>query len=172
MKTSALTALLLAGLGSALSATVASGADDSALSPLLRARIHSTLPPFAPAATLRAAAVRAAPPTVFHRPNLVFSPPATARAEILRRMAEESLYERGAFDHELVKRELTRFDRCFLNRFTLPLVGVSREQRAREAYRERLARHFDDEVNAFARVLQSSDPTAAAGLRASLRQWQ
>jgi hypothetical protein len=36
-------------------------------------------------------------------------------------------------DAQLVRRHLTRLDRDVLNRFALPLVGKSREKRAREA---------------------------------------
>ncbi len=166
--------LSLVGFGCALLSATAAGAtaDESILSSPGCAKIRSVLPAYSASGSARLAASPAAPATVFHAPNFVLSSPVTAQAGIARRMAEESLYTRGAFDRELVKRELSVFDRCFLNRFTLPLVGISKEQRARAAYRERQVRHFRDQVTAFARIIQRTSPTEAAALRACLWQWQ
>ena len=41
-----------------------------------------------------------------------------------------------AQDVELVKRYITPFDRYFLNRFSLPLFGISKEARARMMHEE------------------------------------
>jgi len=41
-----------------------------------------------------------------------------------------------AKDVELVKTYITPFDRYFLNRFTLPIFGISKEARARMMYEE------------------------------------
>lgn len=174
MKPSAIPQLLLVGLGSALlSATpVGATAEETTLSTAVRAKIRSVLPAYAAPLSAQPAANPAAPVRVFHAPHLVLSAPATAQAGIVRRMTEESLYTRGAFDRELVRRELSVFDRCFLNRFTLPLFGISKELRARAAYRERQNRHFRDEVAAFARIVQLASPSEAAALRACLWQWQ
>jgi hypothetical protein len=42
----------------------------------------------------------------------------------------------AARDVELVKTYITPFDRYFLNRFTLPIFGISKEARARTMYEE------------------------------------
>ena len=174
MKTLKNSLLVLAGFGAVLLVTPAPAAasDEAGLSPATLEKLRSTLPHYPRQASAPSEPVTAAPATVFHLPNIVFSPPATAQAGILRRMAEDSLYQRGAFDRELVQRELSVFDRCFLNRFTLPLFSVSKETRARQAYLERKSGEFHDEANAFAGIVQLSDPKEAAALRACLRQWQ
>ncbi len=174
MKSSTRLQLFLVGFGCVLLSATATGAtaDESILSPASRAKVRSGLPAYSAPVPARLTSNPGAPVTVFHTPNLALSRPATAQTGIVRRMTEESLYARGAFDRELAKRELTVLDRCFLNRFTLPLVGISTEQRARAAYRERQHRRFHDEVTAFARIVQLTSPTDAAAVRACLWQWQ
>lgn len=111
-------------------------------------------------------------------PELVVLAPFTVQERALQRMAEDSLYQKGAYDKELVKRELSTFDRCFLNRYTLALPlpggiaiggGMTQAQRAREAYLERKNRLYKERINGLARLVAGVDPAEARALRRDLR---
>ena len=71
----------------------------------------------------------------------------------------------SARDVELVKTYITPFDRFFLNRFTLPIFGISREARARMMYEEekrlRDLQWMNDQIDEIKRL----DPEAAKSLR-------
>lgn len=81
-------------------------------------------------------------PRIVVRPT-ASPPPATPAVQLPRlvvrprpagRDAEPDAFETpAARDEQLVKKHLSRFDRLFLNRFTLPLFGRSKEQRASDA---------------------------------------
>jgi hypothetical protein len=161
---------LLMVLGSALLSTssISVAADRITLSPETRGKLRSVLPHYTPTIAGRPDPGKARPRALSRSPNVALSPRATVQERILRRMKADAFYEQGVFDRELVKRELSVLDRYFLNRFTLPLFGVSQETRARQAYLERQHRQFRNEVNAFARVVALTNPQEAASLRACL----
>jgi len=94
-------------------------------------------------------------------PDLVILPPMTVIEKTMRRMEEESLYRKGAFDKELVKRELSEFDRHFLNRFTVPFVGISKEARARETYLARKNAETQDRLSRLNRMVAMVDAAEA-----------
>lgn len=127
----------------------------------------------------RMAARAAAKAAAAADPDLVVLPPMTVIEKAILRMNEDSLYRKGAHDKELVKRELSGFDRYFLNRYTLalPLPGISigiggsqsLEMRAREAYLERQNRLAKERISRQARLLDTEDPKESRALRKVLR---
>ena len=102
-------------------------------------------------------------------PDLVVLPDMTVIEKAERRMAEESLYRKGAYDKELVKRELSAFDRYFLNRFTIPVLGVSKEARARQAYLDRKNSELQNRMARLNDLVSELDPAEAREFRAVLR---
>ncbi len=102
-------------------------------------------------------------------PDLVVLPDMTVLEKTERRMAEESLYRKGAYDKELVKRELSAFDRYFLNRFTIPFLGVSKEARARQAYLDRKNAELQDRMARLNRLVSRLDSAEAREFREVLR---
>jgi hypothetical protein len=78
------------------------------------------------------------PEPALQLPRIVVRPPA-------KNLPPEEFETPAARDARLVKKHLNAFDRLWLNRFTLPLFGVTKEQRAREAEAvEQTARQLDD----------------------------
>jgi hypothetical protein len=67
----------------------------------------------------------------------------------------------AARDTELVKTYITPFDRCFLNRFTLPIIGDSKEARARIMYEEDKRLENLDWINEQIDELKRLDPEEA-----------
>ena len=138
-------------------------------------KIRSLLPDYSPAEHARAEAAKAAEAAraaaATNDPDVVILPLLTVRERAVQRMEEEALYRQGAFDEELVKRELSAFDRYFLNRFTLPLFGISKEARARAAYLERKNREFNTRVRDLARAVAAVDRDEAVALRTALLPW-
>lgn len=117
----------------------------------------------------RTAAQAAAKAAAAADPDLVVLPDMTVLEKAQRQMAEESLYRKGAYDKKLVERELSALDRHFLNRYTIPFVGISKEARAREAY---LARKNADTQARMARLNQLvalDNPAEAREFREVLR---
>lgn len=101
-------------------------------------------------------------------PDTVVLPPMTVLEKAMLRMEEDSLYRKGAFDEELVKRELTAFDRHFLNRYTLPIIGESKAARAREAYLRRRNEELQARYARLAALVAVDDPAEAAAFREDL----
>lgn len=132
-------------------------------------RIREGLPDYNHRAA-EAARAAAQPPSPDE--EIVVLPEMTVIERQQQKMAEEDLYRKGLYDEQLVKKELTEFDRSFLNRFTLPLLGISKEARARAIYLERKNREFRDEVNHVADNLALINPGEAKRLRASLNGWR
>ncbi len=97
---------------------------------------------------------------------VVRAPPATPKAEPAVRLPRLIVRPRGkevapdafltpaARDAALVKKHLTVFDRKVLNRFTLPLFGISKEARARQI---EAAAHTAAELNKISDVLEMSE---------------
>ena len=113
-------------------------------------------------------------------PDLVVLAPMTVMEKAIQRMNEDSLYRKGAHDKELVKRELSGFDRYFLNRYTLALplpggisVGIGNSktpaERARDAYLERKKRLYKEQLGRLAQAVATEDPREARALRKELR---
>lgn len=69
-----------------------------------------------------------------------------------------------ALGADFLKRRTTELDRA-LNKFTLPLFGVSAEQQALEDYRRERARELNLDVLSISKALQQADPEAAKALR-------
>lgn len=101
-------------------------------------------------------------------PDTVVLPAMTVLEKAMLRMEEDSLYRKGAFDKELVKRELTVFDRSFLNRYSVPIFGVSKESRAREAYLRRRNEEMQADYARLAALVAVDDPEEAAAFREDL----
>lgn len=160
-----------------LLATLPVLADPPPAEPTPAAAVREKLPDYSPAEHERAvaeaealaqarAAARAAADA---DPDLVILPDMTVMEKQQLRMAEESLYRKGAYDKELVKRELSALDRNFLNRFTIPLIGVSNEARAREAYLARKNAEFQDRMARLNRLVAQLDEHEAREFRDTLR---
>lgn len=129
-----------------------------------QSRVRENIPAYDPAIHAAEEARKAAQ-AVSPEDEVVVMPEMTVQDKSIRRMEEETLYKRGAWDKELVKRELSEFDRYFLNRYTLPLFGISKEQRARDAYIERKNREFKERLTNYADVLKTTDDQEAEALR-------
>ncbi len=102
-------------------------------------------------------------------PDLVLLPEMTVMEHTLFRMEEDSLLQKGAFDEELIKRELSAFDRYFLNRYTIPFIGVSKAVRAREAYLARKNEELQNRMARLAGLVARLDPAEAREFREVLR---
>ena len=139
--------------------------------------IREKLPAYSPAEHERAAAEEeaqakareAALAAAAADPDLVVLPEMTVWEKQQQRMAEDSLYRKGAYDKELVKRELSEFDRFVLNRFTIPFLGVSKEARAREAYLARKNAELQDRMGRLNRLVAQLDEKEAREFREVLR---
>lgn len=138
-------------------------AADPGFSPETSARLRATVPAYDPAQHAAEEARRAEQPVDADSEVMVL-PEMTVQEKSLKRMEDETLYRRGAWDKELVQRELGEFDRFFLNRFTLPLFGISKEARAREAYLERKNREFREKIANVSAALRTVDEAEAAAL--------
>ena len=117
----------------------------------------------------RTAAREAAKTAAAADPNLVVLPDMTVMEKALQRMEEDSLYQKGAYDKELVKRELSSFDRNFLNRYKVPFIGVSKEARARAAYLARRNAELQDRLARLNRLVALVDPDEARDFHDVLR---
>lgn len=104
--------------------------------------------------------------------DVIVLPEMTVIERQQQKMNEEDLYKRGLHDEQLVEKELSNFDREFLNRYHLPFLGISKQERARAIYLERKNREFQDSVKAVASTLALTDPKEAKRLRAALNGWK
>jgi hypothetical protein len=99
------------------------------LSPQLTSQISSSIPAWkAPPPDL----ARPPPPD----PDVVRMAPVIVKENRLPRPDDKEWLTPKARDAALVKEYIPPFDRYFLNRFTLPIFGVSKEARARMMYEE------------------------------------
>ena len=104
--------------------------------------------------------------------DVVLLPAVTVIQRQEQRMTEQDLYRMGYFDDKLVNQELSGFDRFFLNRYRLPIIGVSQRVRAREKYLERQNSEFRAEVTHIADNVALVDPEGAKALRTALYNMQ
>ena len=102
------------------------------LSPQLTVELTTQLPVWSPPPAEKAEKTPPPPPD----PDVVQMAPVIVRDNRLPRIDEKEWLTPKALDDLLVKEYLTPFDREFLNRFTLPLFGISKEARARMMYEE------------------------------------
>jgi hypothetical protein len=102
------------------------------LSPELTSQISSSVPAWkAPPAEQTPP-----PPPSPKDPDVVQMAPVIVKENRLPRTDEKEWLAPKARDAALVKEYIPPFDRYFLNRFTLPIIGVSKEARARMMYEE------------------------------------
>jgi len=101
------------------------------LSPEIVSQISATVPAWkAPAPE------KPPPPPPPPDPDVVQMAPVIVRESRLPRIDEKKWLTPKGQDAALVKEYIPPFDRYFLNRFTLPIVGISKEARARMRYEE------------------------------------
>lgn len=157
----------------ALVATVATLSAEETAAPTPQQRVAAKLPAFSEEAHTKAVAEEqtraAAKAAAAQDPEVVVLPDMTVQEKAIQRMTEESLYRKGAYDKELVKRELSEFDRSILNRYTVPFLGVSKEARAREAYLARKNAELQDRLGRLNRMVAVLDPEEAREFRNVLR---
>lgn len=144
--------------------------------PTPRQAVREKLPNYSPEEHDRAVAEQAAREAVRAAakaaaeadPDLVVLPDMTVMEKAQQKMTEESLYQKGAYDKELVKRELSSFDRNFLNRYNI--LGMSKEARAREAYLARRNAEMQERLGQLNRMVALQDKTEAREFREVLRE--
>jgi len=152
-----------------LAAGVLTAEDTAPISEETSQRILNKLPDYDPEAA-EAAREKAEPPEPDE--DVVVLPVMTVIERQQQKMREEDLYKKGLLDDQLVEKELSTFDRSFLNRYHLPFLGMSKEARAREIYLERKNREFRESVKRVAGTLAQTDPKEAKRLRAELYGWR
>ena len=81
------------------------------------------------------------------------------------RLGEGTILGPKAFNEDLAKKNLSGFDRNFLNKFTLPLFGTPAADRAREEYNLAQKQQFLEDVSTIAKAAEQTDPAAAKALR-------
>lgn len=92
-------------------------------------------------------------------------PKMTVKPRPRPRLGENIILGPKAFNEELAKKNLSTFDRSFLNKFTLPLFGISAADRAREEYNIVQKQQFMSDVMTIARAAEVADPANAKALR-------
>jgi hypothetical protein len=109
-----------------------------------------------------------APPA---EPDIVRMDPLIVWGERLPKTDKLDWLTPEARDVVLVKTYITPFDRFFLNRFTLPIFGISKEARARTMYEEdkrlREMRWMNDEIDQIKR-LDAKEAKALLSVRNAL----
>ncbi|SDR72014.1 hypothetical protein [Opitutus sp. GAS368] len=187
MKLSAVALALIATVSVAATEPAAAPAPATPPSPALSAEIAqqltATLPgyvppapakpvePIVPTATnIREQSIARAPdnqkagtpdPEVLELPKITVKQQPKPRV----RLGEGTILGPKAFNDELAKKNLSAFDRNFLNKFTLPLFGTSAADRAREDYNIAQKQQFLSDVSTIAKAAEQTDPAAAKALR-------
>lgn len=98
-------------------------------------------------------------------PDVLELPKMTVKQRPRPRLGENVILGPKAFNEELAKKNLSALDRSFLNKFTLPLFGISAAERAREDYNIAQKRQFLSDVMTIARAAELTDPANAQALR-------
>jgi hypothetical protein len=99
----------------------------------------------------------AKPEPALQLPRIVVRPPAG------KDLPAEKFETPAARDERLVKKHLNVFDRVFLNRFTLPLFGIAKEKRARDAEAvEQTAKQLDQVADILELTQQEQGNSAEA----------
>jgi hypothetical protein len=102
------------------------------LSTRITSQLAPSIPPWSPPPPKPAEKDPPPPPD----PDVVRMAPVIVRDYRLPRIEEKEWLTKKALSSKLVNEYLPPFDRNFLNRFTLPIVGISPEARARMMYEE------------------------------------
>jgi hypothetical protein len=133
------------------------------LSPQLTAQVTTQLPVWSPPPAPKDDQPQP-PPTPPADPDVVQMAPVIVQANRLPRINDKEWLTPKALDGVLMKQYLSEFDRSILNRYTLPLIGISPEARARMMYEEdkRLQdlKWMNDQID----QLKQLDPAAAKEL--------
>jgi hypothetical protein len=131
------------------------------LSERVTSQIVASIPPWRPPPPEPAEKAPPPPPDL----DVVQMAPVIVKDFRLPRTEQKDWLTRKAQDAELVKGYITPFDRYFLNRFTLPLFGMSQEARARMMYEEdkrlRDLNWMNDEID----QMKQLDPEGAKELK-------
>jgi hypothetical protein len=131
------------------------------LSERITSQIVASIPPWHPPPPEPAEKAPPPPPD----PDVVQMAPVVVRDSRLPRIEQKDWLTHKSLDAELVKEYITPFDRYFLNRFTVPIVGISPVARARMMYEEdkrlRDLRWMNDEID----QMKQLDPEAAKELK-------
>jgi hypothetical protein len=131
------------------------------LSPQLAAQVSTQLPVWSPPPAKKTDQPQ---PAAAADPDVVQMKPVVVSGDKLPRIEEKEWLTPKAWDGVLVKQYLTDFDRNLLNRYTLPIFGVSQEARARMMYEEdqrlRDLKWINDQIDQLNRL----DPAAAKDL--------
>ena len=106
-----------------------------------------------------------AKPAAESDPDVVELPKMTVKPRARPRLGQIDILGPKAFNEELAKKNLSAFDRSFLNKFTLPLFGTSAAERAREEYNIAQKQQFLSDVMTIARAAELTDPANAKALR-------
>jgi hypothetical protein len=129
------------------------------ISPALSQELTSVLPKYAPppAETAKPAPLDA---DVLELPKMTIHKP---RPRL--KLTTDVVMTTKAFNEKLAKENLSSFDRNVLNKYTLPLFGVSAEQRARDEYERQKRDELARQVSDLAKVTEVVDPAQAKALR-------
>lgn len=98
-------------------------------------------------------------------PDVLELPKMTVKQRPRPRLGEINILGPKAFNEELAKKNLSALDHSFLNKFTLPLFGISAAERAREEYNIAQKQQFLSDVMTIARAAELTDPANAKALR-------
>jgi hypothetical protein len=98
-------------------------------------------------------------------PEVLELPKVTVTQKKRPRLNDQVMMTNKAFNEKLAKEQLSSFDRNFLNKFTLPLFGVSAADRAREEYDRAQREQLQSDVAHLAKVAEQIDPAQAKALR-------
>jgi len=130
------------------------------LSPAIIAQLTSQLPVWSPPPPTNQTPAAAAPAD----PDVVPMKPVVVLGDRLPRIDDQQWLTPTARVDVLKKRYLSDFDRSFLNRFTLPLFGVSQEARAQMMYEEEKRLQDLQWMNDQVEQLKKLDPAEAKDL--------
>ncbi len=134
------------------------------LSPQLAAQVSTQLPIWSPPKAKESSQLQPQPAAAAD-PDVVQMKPVVVSGDRLPRIEEKEWMTPKAWDGELVRQYLTDFDRNLLNRYTLPIFGMSPEARARLMYEEdqrlRDLKWMNDQIDQLSR----QNPAAAKDLR-------
>ncbi|HVZ64754.1 MAG TPA: hypothetical protein VG936_09305 [Lacunisphaera sp.] len=135
----------------------AATAQPSKVSAQLAQAMATTMPKYAPPPPEKPVTVD---PDVLELPKMTVRKP---RPRV--KLTDEIVMSRDAFNDKLARENLGSFDRNFLNKFTLPFIGVSAQERARDEYERKKREELAEEVSRLAKVGAVVDPEGAKALK-------
>lgn len=99
-------------------------------------------------------------------PDVLELPKMTVRKPRPRvKLTDEIVMSRDAFNTKLARENLGSFDRNVLNKYTLPFLGISAQERARDEYERKKREELAEEVSRLAKVGAVVDPDGAKALK-------